>query len=606
MSFASLTLLALAPQTALAIPQRAPAPAPVRVEVLATLEASAGSGLDLFLASSGRDVGRFLPGELTGGTGLQLLPLDFVGRTELTEQTLVSPRLRLDVPAAARVVLPGGYGTVYRYRRGGAVFGFLHVDASGHPRAVLERPAGPGGADPFVPFIGVAPEGRALLTATRPFAGGDLVEVDLEAGTEHVRTSSVPPLDFGIDGLWLGETFGFGVASTGVWRFARTPNAEADPVPVPSGPPAFWTGAAMMSPRRTFAVAVAGPNVNETRPYVFGAFGPARPATTTNMKLSGAGFAHETTFGPFLAVTDDGSLAGWRVDDVVAPNGQLSNEVFLGRPAATSQSVAVTGDTYLIDTLTEVGRVFASAVGGISYFAGEDNDPSEGGLESADLFEAMLSTGGVVAVRNVSLTSGQTVPPFAGGVPTWTPARVVLLTPRYLLIHEDDEKRFVALDLLTGSSSIVMSSVREILWIERTSTTGSWCAAVERDSANREFQVIGAPTPFGQAAVLDAGTPASNYRYPVSSFELGTACFERTDPGSTSLRVLSPSTGFHAIRAAAGETFAPPFAFLSDRRVAFSSGPSANAVRQRVWPFFGSAFGEVAVQAPARDSILVR
>ena len=606
MSIAYLTLLALGPQIAIPVPQRVRAPDPVRVEVLASHDRGAANGLGLFLASNGRDVTRFLPGPLAGSAGIQFLPLDFVGRTELTEQQPASPRLRSDIPGAARVVLPSGLGTIYRYVRAGAIYGFLQVDTSGMPRVALERPAAPGGADPFIPFVGIAPDARSILLATRPFAGGDLIEVDLISGTEQVRTIGSPPLDFDEDGLWLGQTFGFGVASTGIWRFARTQGADAAPVPVPSGAPAVWTGAATMSPRRTFAVAVAGPNANTTRPYVFAATGLARPAATAHMKLSGAGFAHDSTFGPFLAVTDDGSVAGWRVDDVVAPNGALSNEIFLGRPAMVSQAVAVTGDTYLIDTLTEVGRVFASVAGGIHYFAGEDNDPSEGGLESADLFEALLSPNGTVDVRNVSQTSGQSVPPFAGGIPTWSPARVVLLSPHVVLIHEDDDKRLIALDLLSGNSSTVLSSVREVQWIERTGASGAWCAAVERDSAGREFQVVGAAAPLAQAFVLDAGTPATIYRNRVLSIEFGAVCFERVDPGASSLRVLSPTSGFHAVRSVTGEFYAAPFAFLGDRRVAFSSGPAPNALRQRVWPFMGNAFGEIAGHASPRNSLLVR
>ena len=58
--------------------------------------------------------------------GIQILPIDFVGRTEMLEFMSDRPRYRADVPSASRLVLPRAQGSLYRYSRDtaeGRVFG---------------------------------------------------------------------------------------------------------------------------------------------------------------------------------------------------------------------------------------------------------------------------------------------------------------------------------------------------------------------------------------------------------------------------------------------------------------------------------------------------
>ena len=65
--------------------------------------------------------------------GIVLLPVDFVGRSALSQLDPTRPRWRSDVAGAARLQLPGGVGSLYRYRRDGlpgtpSAFGFFLVE----------------------------------------------------------------------------------------------------------------------------------------------------------------------------------------------------------------------------------------------------------------------------------------------------------------------------------------------------------------------------------------------------------------------------------------------------------------------------------------------
>src|SRR5262245_9763509 len=140
--------------------------------------------------------------------GIELLPIDFVGRTQLDELLDGVPRLRTDLPVASRVLLPNGGGSLYRYRRDDlsgrpAAFGLLLVDRNGEARSLWEIP-GIGSSsrrEPFLERIAVSSQGEAILVATVIEAGGDLVEIDLASGKAQVRTEQLPPRHFLSDGL---------------------------------------------------------------------------------------------------------------------------------------------------------------------------------------------------------------------------------------------------------------------------------------------------------------------------------------------------------------------------------------------------------------------
>ncbi|MEE8467425.1 MAG: hypothetical protein V3T22_03165, partial [Planctomycetota bacterium] len=252
------------------------------------------------------------------GRDLRLLPIDFVGRTQIEEHLLDRPRLRDDVPGASRLELPQQRGTLYHYQRqpanGDLRFGFFVIEPDGRPRRVHERVGtGPGGVDdPFVGRVAVDPAGQGLLVATTLAAGGDLIEVHLARGQATLRTAQLPPLVFSDAGLWLAPDWGFGVAHDGFYRFLRTPSDSADAVVFPGVAPGWFSGEAVCSPLHTFAATTAGAGPASQHVWIIGRDGPARRATRFPGNFSGAGFLPESPLGPYLAVSDDGALCAWR------------------------------------------------------------------------------------------------------------------------------------------------------------------------------------------------------------------------------------------------------------------------------------------------------
>ena len=101
-------------------------------------------------------------------------------------------------------------------------------------RILIERPELVGGLDPFAQKIGVAPDGQALLIATKLAAGGDLLEVALDGSVQN-RTQFAPPLRIGTESLHLGPNFGAVVTGRGFVRFARTAGAQAQLVQLAGG-----------------------------------------------------------------------------------------------------------------------------------------------------------------------------------------------------------------------------------------------------------------------------------------------------------------------------------------------------------------------------------
>jgi len=589
------------------VPGATPRPRPA----IATVEgATPLQAIGLYDAKTGQFFRRRLAPEVAGIVGLELLPIDHVGRSELTSQIPGSPRLRTDVAGASRLELPENGGTLYHYRSVNAgqwTYGVLHVGPDGVPRVALAQPALPGGAGPFLPWVAVGPHGRAVLVGTKREAGGDLIELDLVARTSTVRTSGVGPLTLGRDGLWLGETWGFGVSRDGIQRFARSPGAVSEVVPVLGGAPALWRGDAAMSLSRNAAVAVGGSSASALLPFVFGAQGPARRGATMPGRISPAGYAPDSTFGPFLAVSDDAATCAWRIE-LIDPFTQLPfQDMVVGRAAAAFPPVTVTGDTYLLDTLDEVGRVFFTRIGELLYAAGEPNDPTEGGLEAADVFGAVLDAAGTPSIRNVSATSGQTTMPFLTGIPLWTPAVVVLIDEDVALIHEDDARQLVALDLVTGTITVVLDQVREVLWVEGTGAQGGWCAAVERDSQMREMQIVGAASGTAFAVVLDSGTPATVYRGPVSprSSSAAAVAYVRSDFGLEHVKVSRPDVGQTVSWSTSPGAITLPLSFVGSRRLAFTRQAGLNGDEQRVWSFLGSS-ADLVLNAPLRPSFLLR
>ena len=134
--------MAQAPSTSRVVPGIAPAPPPIATLDFVPVATGPVAGpleLRLMEGQSGLELGgprRFVD--------FQLLGIELCGRNELDSTLPGRARRRLDGDTnRSWIELPGGAGTVHRYRRrvGTEVrYGFLHIAGStGRPRLILER-----------------------------------------------------------------------------------------------------------------------------------------------------------------------------------------------------------------------------------------------------------------------------------------------------------------------------------------------------------------------------------------------------------------------------------------------------------------------------------
>lgn len=361
---------------------------------------------------------------------VRLLPLDFGGRVELLEYQPDRPRRVADVPQAARLLLPNGAGSLYRYVRGESdgskTFGLFLVDGSGAATSLWELSDAGSGADPWLDVLAVAPAGDALLVATALAAGGDLYELDLAAHTATCRTSALPPLDFAGSGLALGADFGVGVASTGIARFVRGSSGDASFVAFANASQPTWFGReVVLSANGLFAATIAGASSTEAHPFVFDACHDAVAVDPTPRALASAGFLPDHLAGPYLAVSDDGTRCAWSVLEA-------SPEVYVGLvpPFGASGGVHVTHDALFHPFLDEIGLYGFLPTGKLHVGIGDRLDANLGGLTRMDVFLVGLGDDGAnLAVTDLSQSSGSSYPPF-NYYPTLQADRVALSPDR--------------------------------------------------------------------------------------------------------------------------------------------------------------------------------
>lgn len=406
--------------------------------VLALVPAQTAAGGEGFTAFFGQEdspgnVQQVVPGQPPSGPpelqGVHLLGIELSGRTLLHALRPTHARLRLDIPGAARLLLPQSQGSLYRYERnepdGSVTFGFFVVDPGGAPRSVLEVP-GTGSdqdADPFVAKVAVGPAGLGMLVATTRPAGGDLLEVDLGSGAVQNRTSNLPPLDLTANGLALGATWGTAATQQGVLRFDRSSAGDATWLPLPTAakagtklpslrgaPKGVWySGEVVTSNNGQYAATVAGPSPTLAYVYVYSASGPARRVNQKPAYVSPAGFLPEHQDGPFWAVSDDGSCCAWRVE------GSSSRELYMARtqPLAPGDApVHVTQDACFHPFLDEVGQfLFVDNTRLVAMIG--DKTGASFILRWADVYQFQLGAPGAVPfMQNLTGTSGDAIPPY--------------------------------------------------------------------------------------------------------------------------------------------------------------------------------------------------
>jgi hypothetical protein len=426
------------------------------IALLPPLSALASGQVSIFEGSAGQPgdvvvVGQtqMRPTELRGVT---LLPLDFVGRTQLTELAEGEARLRADVPGASRLVLPGERGSLYKFRRaepsGGAAFGYFLVRPSGHATLLFELPGtGPAGNDdPLPEHIAVATDGRAFLVASVPAAGGDLWEIQL-VGIAINRTLHLGPIDFEKNGLALLASWGIGVARDGVHRFDRVVGGRANSVPLTFTPTWFGPDVVRSADGSTVAF-LAGADVTQARVLTCRRLGGAVVASERPMKIPGAGFLPESPAGPALALSTDGSWVAWRAEGT-------SREVFVREtrsgPRAPSQHI--TGPADFNYTLNDTGVISFFDHDSAVLAAGRGQSD---GIARGDLFRIDLAPGGFT-VRNLSLTSGISQPPFDYGTLRTSDGlfQIPGSSPAFLLHDRAGTERLLRVDVAGGVTDVL-------------------------------------------------------------------------------------------------------------------------------------------------------
>ena len=384
--------------------------------------------------------------------GITLLPLDFVGRTQLDELALDRPRLRTDIPGAARLALPGNMGSLYHYRRdlnpSGAVFGWMLIGADGVAQSLWEAPGTGLNGDiaPVIPRVAVTPAGDAFLFATTLTAGGDLIELDLASGSATLRSSQIAPQAFSLAGLFLRENWGIAATTTGVYRFDRLPGAEAQPVTFPNAP-VWYSGEVTVSGDGNVAAIAAGANSTTAHLYSFASTGDAFQITTTTATFTSAGYLPEHLDGPYLALDQTGSACGWLTDGV-------SREAFLaeGINPILPASNQLTGNSTYLDTLDEIGVLFF-VPGALIYAVGEAGPTPGAAIENIDVYRATMGATATPQLTNLSLSSGVMNPPFFSKSSIQPDALYRLPGSNDLLILNRENNTGKLLLVQTGSSA---------------------------------------------------------------------------------------------------------------------------------------------------------
>ena len=481
---------------------------------LAALAPPAPGELALFSGTAGSpgdvetvDEAGALGGQPVAGlTGVVLLNLDFTGRTDVTRLFPDRPRRHALPGTAARLALQGQRGSLYKFSRGGAAFGFFLVDPQGAVRVVWERPgAGPAqDQDPFIERIAVAPSGDSFLVATTLAAGGDLIEVDLATGGAVDRTASLPPQHFGGAGIALHDAWGIGVGTSNVWRFDRATAGDAQAVAFPpAGPPPYLARQLVLSASGTFAATIAGASAALADVYVFAPSGPATRVSQTPGPLSGAGFLPDAEGGPTLFVSDDGVLAGWRREE------EQSHEIYLACQQPLPGQVLefhLTNAPDFDDTGTEAGVLPPLAVAGPTMYMSwgeQGTDPGGPYIEQADVFRVELPIGATAPTfTNVTGTSGVPTPPF-DTLGTINPATMQWIPDagRFFVFDEQSGGggRILAVDP-AGGLQVLLPLVRDVAMVDRVGDHIVFVA--QRDFDPRPLETYRVPADLSGAPVL--------------------------------------------------------------------------------------------------------
>jgi len=437
--------------------------------------------------------------------GIQLLPIDFVGRTRLEELLPGRPRLRLDVGGASRLALSSQRGSLYHFARalaaGGTRFGYFRIAADGSVIVLFEQlgSGSLGAVDPFLGRVAVAPMSDELLLATTFDAGGNLIEISLAGGSAVDRTAALPPLHFQSASLWLTGSTGVASTDIGLLRFDRTQSGDASFVPFPSPAPAWFSGQVVASRNGQWFLTNAGADSANQLPYAFGTSGSAVAASQQPAAISVAGFEPEASDGPYMAIRDDGTQAAWRIE------AGITREVLLAhvQPAPGEQPQELSGSANFLDTLDEIGLAIFRPGGDLHVAVGKSPLGVPNAMESFDTYAVTLPANPAPAnFVNLSLFSGDATLPFMTA--PQMKAREWVMLPDYatLLVHDDLPADGV-LDAIrpnSGGAQPVLGFIKNLTALE---TAGRWLVAgIERSDQGHNVELYRMPLSLAQPAAL--------------------------------------------------------------------------------------------------------
>lgn len=483
------------------------------VFALAAPLAQAG-GVALFEGPAGAVGNVRVYDELTGAPlgapaelqGIQLLPIDFVGRTRLEEFLPGRPRRRSDISGASRLALYGQRGSLYRYSRalagGGAVFGFFRIASDGSVIVLFER--GGSGAlglvDPFLPRLCVAPASDALLVATTLAAGGNLYEVDLQGAGAIDRTAALAPQRFLPSGLALTSEAGVASTPSGLLRFVRSQPGDASPVSfAPATTPAYFSGQLVASRNGHWFLTSAGSDAANQLPYAFDVSGPAVAASTQPAAISVAGFEPEASDGPYMAIRDDGQQAAWRIE------AGVTREILLAhvQPAPGEQPEVLSATANFLDTLDEIGLAIFRPGGDLHVAVGKSPAGVANAMDAFDTYSVTLPANPAPAsFANLSLYSGDATAPFTTQ-PQSKPRDWVMLPDFSTLLVYDTQPADGKIDAIrpgAGGAQPVVGFLRNLDGLE---VTGRWVLAdIERSDSGHARELWRFPLSLAQPAAL--------------------------------------------------------------------------------------------------------
>ena len=534
-----------------------------------------------------------------GLQGIDLLPIDFAGRTELQRILPDRPRRFADVFGASRLQLPKGRGSLYRYSRDdgakGTAFGFFLIDSGGAARRVFER-SGTGLAqdqDPFVGRIAVSPAGEAILVATTLAAGGDLLEVWPASQGIVNRTEAIRPLSFSSAGLALHRSWGLGVSTAGVLRFSRSSRISARLVPF-SPSPAWYSGELVLSSNGMHAATTAGDSPDAAHVWAFSMKGPARRVTQKAATLAGAGFLPETADGPTLAISDDGTLCAWCEIDVQNNNSQ---EAFLANTApATPQALHVTSDSNYLETLDGVGQFLFTETFTESLLLLTVGERSLGMLENIDQYAIALVSGGGATFENLSLSSGVPTVPF------FTPSTIqpegAVWSPQAeaVLMVDGDTAELITVSGNHVGAQVLLQDVRDLDMVEPVGQ--NLVLAIRRESGAKPRQIAVVPADLSiTPSVVFSSSGADELSRPAVRKD-GWFAFVQEGPVAEQLHLLEVVTGSVQSVLAQPTMLGPGEAFASNGDLIFSTGIATSPANFLRRPVTGSVTPLLAPGTP--------